>query len=83
MKKIWIVIAIIIVLLGIGAYFLFSGSNNNATSNSQQYQAPTVSGNSSNSVVSQTDTMYSGLNLTPDSLQTEVVPSASSDIASP
>lgn len=82
MKKIWIIIAIIIILVGIGAYFLLNSGNNNSTS-SQQYQAPTISGNSSNSGISQTATMYSGLNLTPDSLQTEVVPSASTDIPSP
>ena len=82
MKKILIIVAGIIILLGIGAYFLFSNGNNNSSSN-QQYQTSTVSGNLNNSSISQADAKYSGLDLTPEQPQTDVVPSASTDIPSP
>ncbi len=75
MRKVWIVIAIIVILLGIGAYFLFSGGGNAGTS-SNSYQAPTTS---SNTAASQ----YSGLDLTPGQQQTDVTPEATTDIPAP
>jgi hypothetical protein len=81
MKKLWIIIAIMIILFGIGAYLIFS-SGNNASSNSSQYQALNASGAVNNSAL-QTIGKYSGLDLTPGQQQTDVVPSASTDIPSP
>jgi len=80
MKKIWIIVAILVVLLGIGAYFLFSG--NNASSNSQ-YQTLNAPGAANNSALQQTAGKYSGLDLTPGQPQTDVVPAASTNIPAP
>ena len=79
MKKGWIVIAIIVILLAVGAYFLFW---NSPASSSSQYQASTISGTSGNST-SSVASKYSGIDLTPTSPQTDVVPSSGSTIPAP
>ncbi len=81
MKKFWIIIAIMIILFGIGAYLIFSNGNN--TSSSSPYQALNAPWAANNSALQQTVGKYSNLDLTPGQPQTDVAPSASTDIPSP
>jgi hypothetical protein len=81
MKKVWIIIAIMILLFGIGAYLIFSNGNNASSNN--QYQALNAPGAVNNSALQQTAGKYSGLDLTPGQPQTDIAPSASTDIPSP